>query len=352
MKIFILLLFIILAAGCAATQPQEDAPPAAADENGAEPGIGGANQEADAEPGTGVESGIMEVSVFGIGRADAILIRTESYAVMIDTGERQHGRPIVGYLRSQGISAIDYLIITHFDSDHVGGAYIILRDMQVAQVIVPNYSRDTNHVMRFESALRYAGLEPLVLTEPLELTLDGARFIIDPTGLEYMHFPRADEPGFGEYSEDYETDNAADYAYERWGFAPTSDDFSIIVRITHGANNFLFTGDAWNIRLQELLENDELMGVAYDFLKVPRHGRHSRSSVPFIHATSPRYAVITGFHPEYAERYYSERPADARVIAALEYVGAQIFFTMSVGVRAESDGSRLVVEYRHFFGSD
>jgi len=281
-------------------------------------------------------SDTMEIIVFGIGRADAILITTENYSVMIDTGERQHGQPIVDYLLDQNINTIDYLIITHFDSDHVGGAYVILNEIDVRKVIVPNYSRESNHVNRFQAALEQLPLEPLILTETIRFTLDGTAFMVDPSQLEYFHFAR-----------DYE-DDESDMADETIPL-PTGNDYSIIVSITHGENNFLFTGDAVAGRLQELLENDEIINTDYDFLKVPRHGRHNRRSVEFIQAISPRYAVITGFHPDLLPDYYPQRPSDERVIAALEDVGAKIFFTMSVGVRVRSDGANLILQHEDFF---
>jgi len=278
----------------------------------------------------------IEILVFGIGRSDAILITTENYVMMIDTGERQHGPKIADYLLRQDITTIDYLIITHFDGDHVGGAYVILNEIDVKNVIVPNYSRESNHVRRFETALESAQINPLILTETMRFTLDNAEFIVDPSNLEYFHFAR-------------HTEDDADDILDETVLIPTGDDFSIVISITHGDNSFLFTGDAVAVRLQELIENDEIMSIDHDLLKVPRHGRHNRRSVEFINTISPQYAVITGFHPDLTADYYPERPTDERVIAALEDVGAEIFFTMSTGVRVRCDGTSLTLSYEDFF---
>jgi len=292
-------------------------------------------------PMTGSDSttiGTLEVRVFGIGRADAILITTENHAVMIDTGERQHGPYITQYLLEQNIDRLDYLIITHFDRDHVGGAYVVIDQIDVVNIIVPNYSRESNHVRRFENAMEESQIEPLVLTETIRFSLDCADFIVDPSGLEYFHFAREQDG--------YQDDAAAD-EFEQ----PTGDDYSIIVSVSHGDNSFLFTGDAVAGRLQELLENDVIMHVDYDLIKMPRHGRHNRQSVEFVNAIKPRYAVITGFHPDFHSNYYPERPADERILDALEYVGADIFFAMSIGVLSTSDGTNLTVQYRDFFAN-
>lgn len=275
------------------------------------------------------EEGLMEVVVFGIGRADAILISTQNHTVMIDTGENRHGHYIVDFMHNNGFTSLDHLIITHFDSDHVGGAHTILRYIGADNVIIPNYSRESRHMERFAVAKQALGLEAYVLTEEIRFSLDDADFIVNPSTLEYMHFAQ---------DEDDDGDNESGGV-----FVPTGDDFSIVVSVTHGENTFLFTGDAVANRLGEILAHDEFMSMDFDVLKVPRHGRHNHRSVEFIQTINPRYAIITGFHPDNLYRYSPERPTDERVISALENTGAKILFTMSEGVRILCNGYELTV---------
>jgi beta-lactamase superfamily II metal-dependent hydrolase len=272
--------------------------------------------------------GTMEVFVFGIGRADAILITTPNHAVMIDTGGNPHGEYLLNRLTELEIEQLDYLIITHFDSDHVGGAFTIINNVKIGEVILPNYSRESRHVERMETALKDMGLTPTILKNPLYLFLDCADFIIDPTKLDYVRF------GFNNDNDDdcYDDEDIQ------------GDNFSIVVSISHGYNHFLFTGDAQNFRMGEILENETLMAVEYTFVKLPRHGRFTRNAIDFIHTTRPRYAVITGFHPNNLDIYYPERPTDERILTALEYAGTEVFFTMSEGVRVVSTGEGVWVK--------
>jgi beta-lactamase superfamily II metal-dependent hydrolase len=273
----------------------------------------------------------MEIHFFGVGRADAILIKTANHSVMIDTGENRHGDYLVNHLNYLDIYFLDYLIITHFDSDHVGGAHTIIDSIEIGKIIVPNYSRESRHVERFINSANNAGLLPYVLTQQLQINLDNAQFILDPSGLEYIHFARV---GDDDYFEIYD-DDAGDF------FAPTGDDFSIIVSVTHGENNLLFTADATNHRLAEFFANEALINNNYNLIKIPRHGRYVSNAVNLINMFQPAYAVITGFHPDLLHLYHPERPADVRIIQALENAGAQIFFTMSSGVSFYSDGAAL-----------
>ena len=63
--------------------------------------------------------GTFKVICMNVGKADAIILRTQNSTVIIDTGEDDEGHEIVSYLQQQNIDTIDYLIITHFDQDHV-----------------------------------------------------------------------------------------------------------------------------------------------------------------------------------------------------------------------------------------
>ena len=283
--------------------------------------------------------GMMEVYVFGIGRADAVLITTENHAVLIDSGENHHGGPIAGIINGRGIT-LDYLIITHFDRDHVGGAHHIINWVDVENVLVPNYSRPTRHVERFETAMSNRGITPQVVTEPIRFNLDGAWFTIDPSDLPYKAFYVDIHDEYYDY-DDYDIDPDDD------DFVPTSDCFSLVVKVQHGRNDFLFLSDATTHRREQLLNSPEFMGTDWNFVKVQRHGRHDPRTNRFMNHlrdhTNVSVAVITGFHPDYEELYYPERPTDPRIIERLVDGGAEIFFTMSQHFQMRCDGNEFFV---------
>ena len=104
------------------------------------------------------------------------------------------------------------------------------------------------------------------------------------------------------------------------------NDFSLVVRLTHGNVRFLFAGDAENARLAELLDEGDL---ASDVLKVPHHGRYADLSAAFFAAVSPQYAVITSDEDD---------PEDPETVRALEAAGAQVLFTREGTVTLVSDG--------------
>ena len=62
----------------------------------------------------------LKIYFWNAGKADAILISNNDRYIMIDTGEESLSNNILQYFKNNGIEMLDYLIITHFDKDHVG----------------------------------------------------------------------------------------------------------------------------------------------------------------------------------------------------------------------------------------
>ena len=80
--------------------------------------------------------GEFRASVFDIGQGTAVLIETANRKLLYDTGPIQGKkddagqRIILPYLRGQGIYHIDRMVISHSDSDHIGGAATLLKSIQ------------------------------------------------------------------------------------------------------------------------------------------------------------------------------------------------------------------------------
>jgi len=287
------------------------------------------------------EYGIMEILVFDTGKADAILITTENHAVMIDTGETKHGYEIADYLLSRDITAIDYLVITHFHKDHVGGASELINNLTVKETIMPNYLKESKQYERFINAMITSGLDRTVLKETLKFTLDNIEFTLYPSRQGYYEFRQTYETG-NENEEDNAEDNGEDEAgdidiIDINDITVKENDFSIVISVKHGNNNFLFTGDAMSERLGELLSTEEIADTDFSFLKIPHHGRYNKRSEEFIYTIRPEYAVIT---------CSSDNPADKRIIASLKDIDAGIYLTQNGDVYCISNGKAITIMYK------
>ena len=85
---------------------------------------------------THLAQGEFKAIVFDIGQGTAVLIETANRRVLYDTGpiqgkkEDAGQRIILPYLRGRGINHVDRMVISHSDSDHVGGAATLLQHIQ------------------------------------------------------------------------------------------------------------------------------------------------------------------------------------------------------------------------------
>ena len=84
---------------------------------------------------TGLMKGDFRATVLDIGQGTAILIETQSKRLLYDTGPIQGKdnagqRIILPYLRGRGIAHIDRMVISHSDSDHIGGAETLLKEIR------------------------------------------------------------------------------------------------------------------------------------------------------------------------------------------------------------------------------
>lgn len=250
---------------------------------------------------TGDPLGELDVTFFNAGKADCFLLRTEGGAVLIDCGTSKFGKELVPMLADLGVDRLDALFITHFDKDHVGGADTVLENLPVDVVYEPNYVSDSKQYRQYREALEASDARLETLTENVSLTLGGLSCDVDVANQSF-------------YGVDEE------------------NDFSLVVTVRYGAVSFLFTGDAENSRLSELLmEGVEPCTV----LKVPHHGRAEKLSQRFFAQAAPQYAVITSDE---------ENLEDETVVSLLEDQGTAVYLTRNGPVTCVTDG--VTIDFR------
>lgn len=249
----------------------------------------------------------LRVEFFDVGKADAMLITTPAgERILIDAATNKQGKKLVERFQKAGIDAVDVMIITHYDKDHVGGADQVLENMKVGTVIMPVYDKESKQHTQFIEAL--AKHPP---KESVELVTGGETVYTLPSGLAL--------------------DITA--AHERYYGSDEENDFSLAVRMTYGDTKFFFTGDAENARQKELLLEGD---VACDVLKVPYHGRFENISPMFLAEALPKIAYI---HDD------KDDPADGVLLDILEELGTEVYCAKDDGdVTVYSDGKTVWTE--------
>lgn len=203
---------------------------------------------------------VMEVHFVDVGQGDCTLIICDGEAMIIDAGDNNQGTKVQLYLKKHGVEKLKYVVASHPDADHIGGLDVIIYKFECENILVPNCENDTRTYDAFIGSIKAKGYKSEVVDVGNRYSLGGASFeILSPF---------------------------KDFTYE------DTNNSSIILRIDHGENSFLFTGDALAQAQQTIIYDDELNADA-DVIKVPHHGANSGYMKAFYDEVTPEYAVIS-----------------------------------------------------------
>ena len=218
-----------------------------------------------------VAHGEVAVTVLDVGQGTAVLVTTAGHAMLYDTGPAfatgsdAATSVVLPMLRGAGHDALDLLLLSHGDLDHVGGTAALLAGIDIRRVLVG---------------------EPVAGVDALPCRA-GARWRWDGVDFSVLSPPR--NHGFN------------------------GNDASCVLLIETATARVLLAGD-----IERTVER-ALAPPPVDLLLVPHHGSATSSTVDFVAAVRPKFAIVTaGFdnrfghpHPAVVERY---RDAGAHVL--------------------------------------
>ena len=238
-----------------------------------------------------------------LGDADCTLLCTDTELIVIDCGESKHADRIAQAVSLLGFDAIDLLILSHPDKDHIGAASALVERGLVGKILQSSYDKGSDTQARLKRAAAEAEVEMTDVKEITVLPLSGLRITLYPTLQTYRE-------------ED------------------ASNEHSLGTLVEHGRVRLFFAGDGVGQRLVEMRE--QLRGVGeVDLMKIPHHGRYDNHSDLLIDALSPAHAIICAA---------ASSPPDPRILTLLNRAGADHHLTAHGTVFMESDGNRLHVE--------
>lgn len=209
-----------------------------------------------AEPEVHTANDTLEVHYLDVGQADCIFLRCDGQTMLIDGGNVEDSDLVVSYLLQQNVEKLDYVVNTHAHEDHVGGLPGVLAVFEVGAVWCPVTTYESSC---FEDFVRYADQQDLELTLPKI----GSSYLLGEAEITVLG-------PVGEYDQ--------------------TNDTSIVLRVEHGSNAFLFTGDAEVAAEKDILTSG--LDVSATVLKVGHHGSDTSTCYQWLREVSPKYAVI------------------------------------------------------------
>lgn len=220
-----------------------------------------------------------QLHVIDVGQADCLfLIFPDNTTMLIDTGTEKTSEEVVNYIKTtlskEKINGIDYLLLTHQDADHIGGAVEILNNFSVSFVMRPKIYSNIEVDLGL-NLHNYKISDSLTFNEVISTAINNnCKFIFNEKDLCFM---------FGECSVEFLSPSQDTYT--------DSNNYSAVVMITYQNKKFLFMGDAEGRIEEELIKNyGEYLKA--DVLKIAHHGSETSSSKEFIQVVNPSYSII------------------------------------------------------------
>lgn len=243
----------------------------------------------------------MEVHFIDVGQGDATLIKCGEHFMLIDAGDASKGTAIQNYLQKQKVKRLDYLVLSHPDTDHIGGAPVIITKFEIDKVLMSNYEKDNRTYQKLIQALDNKRLKAVTPKADTKYFLGTAEITILAPDKEY------DNP----------------------------NDASVCFLIKNGDNRFLFIGDAEEKAEEDILASQ--IEISADVYHAGHHGSRTSTSEEFLEAVKPAYAVIScGEGNSYGHPH-------SQTLNLFRTNGVKVFRTDEQGsIIAVSDGKEIV----------
>lgn len=254
----------------------------------------------------------VRVDFIDVGQGDSILIRTpDGAAALIDAGEEQYGQYVVDHLRRSRIERLDWLVMSHPHSDHIGGVPAVLEAVPIENVLDSGYAHGT---VTQENVLR--------LIEAKNISYRRAKIGLDLLLGKHVRLEVLAPPEHLLQGTDSDANNN-----------------SVVIRLVYGRVRMLFTGDLQQEGEGKLIASRR--DLTSQVLKVGHHGSNDSTSLELLRMVGPEYVVISvGSGNEYGHphrqtlRRLSKSRTDAEMFRTDKH-GTVTFLT---------DGRRIVVE--------
>ena len=239
------------------------------------------------------------VRFIDVGQGDCALIESDGRYMMIDGGVKEEGRDtLIPLLRYYGIKHIDVAVMSHWDSDHAAGLFVLKEEGIIDKIYTPDTSLNEKVLSFLESncGVGRTGAEEYMEENMIRMKA-GDRLKLGKVIVSCI---------------------APDHLGE------DTNENSLVLIAEAGGSRILFTGDI-DEAVEEKLARDGLLSDI-DLLKVAHHGSRYSTSDGFLHLTKPEAAVISvGRNNRYGH------PAE-RVLESLRRAGAAVHKTDSGGM--------------------
>lgn len=214
-----------------------------------------------------------QVDFIDVGNGDSIFVRTPGgTTLLVDGGDASEftdagERAVLPFLYANGVSRLDYVVVSHSDRDHIGGLFHVVKHIPVETVILgPEQQQENKLEQAFLDLCAEREIDVMRLSAGDAIPAEGVQ-------INVLHPPAT------------------------WDNGNNINNQSLVLRVAWDDFSLLLPGDVEEAA-EQLLATSALQPVSV--LKVPHHGSATSSSEPFLDQIAPDVAVV------------SVRPVDGR----------------------------------------
>ena len=202
----------------------------------------------------------LKIYFIDVGQGDSCLIITpNNKKILIDGGEGEL-EVLLSYLLDRRINTIDYIMISHFDSDHCNGLIEVLKNIKVKNILISKQAYFSDE---------YKNIAKIVNSKKVKVSFikQGDKLNIDKNIKIDIFYP----------PENLKYDDL--------------NNNSIVAKLTYNKFSALFTGDIEKSE-EDLVVKYKNKELESDILKIAHHGSKTSSTKEFLEAVKPKIALI------------------------------------------------------------
>jgi competence protein ComEC len=203
------------------------------------------------------------MAMLDVGQGDAIYIESPTgIQILVDAGPPRKVLSRLSRVMPLFDRTIDAIIITNPDQDHIGGFADVIKVYKIGKVIEAGTFNESHTYKNLKNKIKEKNIPEETARQGMRLDL-GAGAVID------ILFPDRD--------------------VSDW----TTNDGSIVARLTYGETSVMLAGDATSATEEIVLADYTIDTLDVDILKVAHHGSRTSTSEAFVEALSPSVALIS-----------------------------------------------------------